>query len=141
MIDRLIRETSSSSSSPSSSSSHAIKTITPNAYEKKHGIVERCTHSVDALRAATPSRVETLPSKTSLGRRRVVVVEDEDAVETREAAARRNMCAHRIGSVRFGSREIETESSSPASRRLLKLRVQTLKRSSLCLWLTPRSKV
>ena len=100
MIDRLMRETSSSSSP----SSHAMKTIPPNAYEKKHGIVERCTHSVDALRAATPSCVETLPSKTSLGRRRVVVVvEDEAAVETREAAARRNMCAHGIGSVRFGS--------------------------------------
>ena len=49
---------------------------------------------------------------------------------------------NRFGSVRFGSREIgETESSSPASRRLLKLWVQTLKRSSLCLWLTLRSKV
>ena len=111
------------------------ETITPNAYEKKHGIVERCTHSVDALRAATPSRVETLPSKTSLGRRRVVVVEDEDAVETREAAARRNMCAHRIGSVRFGSRERDRDKVelSSASRRLLKLRVQTLKRS-FSLW-------
>jgi len=56
---------------------------------------------VDALRAATPRVVvvETL-SKTSLGRRRVVVVEDEDAVETREAAARRNMRAHKN---RFGS--------------------------------------
>ena len=111
------------------------ETITPNAYEKKHGIVERCTHSVDALRAATPSRVETLPSKTSLGRRRVVVVEDEDAVETREAAARRNMCAHKIGSVRLRSRERDRDKVelSSASRRLLKLRVQTLKRS-FSLW-------
>ena len=62
---------------------------------------------MDALRAATPRVVvvETLSSKTSLGRRRVVVVEDdEDAVETREAAARRNMRAHRqnqFGSVRL----------------------------------------
>ena len=58
---------------------------------------------MDALRAATPRVVvvETLSSKTSLGRRRVVVEDDEDAVETREAAARRNMRAHRQN--RFGS--------------------------------------
>lgn len=127
MIDRSMSETSSSSSF----SCRTTTTTTPNAYEKKYRIVERCTHSVDALRAATPSRVvETLPSKTSLGRRRVVVVvEDEDAVETREAAARRNMRAHRIGSVRFAGERSRQSRASPASRRLLKLRVQTLKRS------------
>jgi len=56
--------------------------------EKNRRIVRRGTHSVDALRAATPFVVVVaVPSKTSLDRRRVVV--DEDAVETSDDAARR----------------------------------------------------
>ena len=58
--------------------------------EKNRRIVRRGTHSVDALRAATPFVVVVVavPSKTSLDRRRGVVV-DEDAVETSDDAARR----------------------------------------------------
>ena len=92
---------------------------------------------MDALRAATPFVVVVaVPSKTSLDRRRGVVV-DEDAVETSDdAARRRNM----DGREKHGRVELGTPGSPSSFDRASSFRASVV--SSVASWRipTPRSK-